>query len=56
MVFFAIFLVDTKELNNGNLLLKSDEIFKQKRDKTTKNGMLKLTCMKGKRYENIYHP
>ena len=32
--------------NNGNLLLESGEILKQKWHKTIKNGMLKLTCIK----------
>ena len=30
-----------QSLNNGNLLLESGEILKQKWQKTTKNGMLK---------------
>ena len=35
-----------RNLNNGNLLLESGKILKQKWHKTTKNGMLKLTYMK----------
>ena len=35
-----------QNLNNGNLLLESGEILKQKWHKTTKNGMLKLTYIK----------
>ena len=35
-----------RNLNNGNLLLESGEILKQKWHKATKNGMLKLTYMK----------
>ena len=33
-------------LNNGNLLLESGKILKQKWHKTAKNGMLKLTYIK----------
>ena len=33
-------------LNDGNLLLESGEILKQKQHKTTKNGMLKLMYIK----------
>ena len=35
-----------RNLNNGNLLLESGEILKQKWHKKTKNGMLKLTYIK----------
>ena len=35
-----------RNLNNGNLLLESGEILKQKWHKTTKKGMLKLTYIK----------
>ena len=35
-----------RNLNNGNLLLESGEILKQKWHKNTKNGMLKLKHMK----------
>ena len=35
-----------QSLNNGNLLLESGEILKQKWHKTTKNCVLKLTYIK----------
>ena len=42
-----------QSLNNGNLLLELGQILKRKWHKKTKNGMLKLTCIK--HYKDIYH-